>query len=115
MKVRVRAESFDATEDRRPGQPPFSEEGDDGLVEGFAIAVVTLTDIDPDKERGAVDAHQIARPMASPAATATSPTTTDPPRLAIAAPYDPPSTSPQDSSTYVENVVYAPMNPIITG
>ena len=68
------------------------------IVAAVGVAVVRLTDVDADEERGAVDAHQTARPMASPAATATSPTTTDPPRLAIAVPYDPLSTSPHDSS-----------------
>src|SRR6187397_904868 len=115
VKVCVRAEAFDAAQDRRAGHASFAEEGDDDLIEGFAIAMVRFTDVDADEEGGAVDAHQMARPIASPVATAKSPTTTDPPRLAIAAPYDPLSMSPHDSSMYVENVVYAPMKPIMTG
>ena len=86
MEVRVGAEAFDAAQDGGAGEAALAEERDDGLVERFAIAMVGLADVDPNEERRSFDAHQTARPTARPAATATSPMTIEPARLAIAGP-----------------------------
>ena len=98
VEVRVGAEALDAADDGRAGQLPLAQERDDRLVERLAIVVVRLADVDPDEQRRTLDAQQTARPIARPAATATRPMTMDPARLAIAGPYEPLSTRPQDSS-----------------
>src|SRR3954453_3523237 len=67
------------------------------------------------RRRRASGLNQMARPIVSPATTAMRPSSTEPPRFAIAVVYDPSSMSTHDSSMNVENVVYAPMKPIITG
>ena len=107
MEMGVCAEALDPAEDRRAGQAALAQERDDRLVERLAVAVVRFADVDPDEQGRPVDArHQSARPSVSPAETATSPRTTDPPRFARARrPRAALDAGVHDSSMYVENVV----------
>ena len=98
MEMGVGPEPLDPTDDGRARQAALAQEHDDGLVERLAVAMVGLADVDADEERRPFDAHQIARPMMSPAATATRPRSIEPPRLAMAMPYEPLSIRPHDLS-----------------
>ena len=105
MDARVPAEALDAAQDGGPGESALAQQLDDGLVEGTAVVMVGLADVDAHQQRGTVDPHGRALPMASPATTAIMPTTTEPARLATAKTRSPSSTRRQDSSMSVEKVV----------
>ena len=99
MEMGVGAEALDPAHDGRARHPALAEERDDRLVERLAVVVVGLADVDPDEQRRALDAHQIARPMARPGRDRDEPDRRSSRRgWRSPAPYEPLSMRPHDSS-----------------
>jgi len=105
VDARIPTEALDAAQDGGPGEATPAQQLHDGLIEGTAIVVVGLADVDAHQQRRTIDLHGRALPTASPATTAIMPTTTEPARLAKAKTRSPSSTRRQDSSMSVEKVV----------
>src|SRR3990170_5602329 len=115
VDVLLRPEALDPPKDRGAGQPTVAKEVDDCLVEWTALPRIRLTDVDAGQQACPLDLHASALPIVKPTNTVTSPSATDPNAFRAASPTAPSSQSRQLSSMSVENVVYAPRNPIISG
>src|ERR1035437_7803534 len=105
MQMGLGTEALDASQHRRPGDVALSQEFDDRLIEGSAVPVIALTDIDSDQQGGSFALHPIALPTVRPAKTAPMPRAPDSVRLSRARPQLPSSARRHDSSIRVENVV----------
>src|SRR5690242_20626332 len=110
-----RAESLDTPDHGRSGESAFAQKLDDGFVERPTVPRVGLADVDPGEKSCSLELHAMPLPIARPTKTAISPSTHDPTMFTAARPIAPSSTSRQLSSIRVENVVYAPRKPIMSG
>src|ERR1035437_9048605 len=115
MEVGLGPEALDPADDGRARNVALAKQFHDGLVERPALSVVTLADVDADKQAGSFEFHASALPRVRPAKTAHIPSTPERPMFSRARFQLPSSARRHDSSISVENVVYAPRKPIITG